>query len=113
MLIDIISTIQDRQYKFFEKITRLHVDEASVANVIRICDELEIIRYYKSLSNKNNDDNLLHRKESVRSDGSTMNKRYLELTKLKYCDTLYEHNIHEHLRIIITRWRLSSHNLNL
>ena len=40
-----------------------------------------------------------------------MDIRYVEISNLKFCDTLYSSFVNERDRILITRWRISCHNL--
>ena len=42
-----------------------------------------------------------------------MTKRYCEITRLCYCDVLYDSFTSEKNRTIITRWRLSCHSLKI
>ena len=39
--------------------------------------------------------------------------RFYQLTNNVYCDAIYKYNMEEDLRKIITKWRLSSHNLEI
>ena len=96
---DMLSTIKDRQHKFFKKILELEENEAMVKNVIRMCAGLGITRYYGNLNGKHREKDLMERKRNaVLSDASeTMIKRYVELTDNKYCDSIYEYNMREDL----------------
>ena len=77
-----------------------------------MCKDIDMIKYYQNLSNKNRIQNLLNKKVN-RNNNLTMNKRYTELTEHKFCYALYELYINEDLRKTITRWRLSSHDLEI
>ena len=108
---DIVASIRDRQYKFFQKINTLDNNSAVVRNIIELCEDLDIVKYYKNLQNDHCKRNLKEKKASSMNAMETYTKRYTELTNLNYCPSLYETYMQEDLRIIITRWRLSCFDL--
>ena len=110
---DIISTICDRQYQFFQKITELSYEEAVVKYVVDLCKHLDIIKHYEGLTNTNRDEDLLMKKNEVMNSTETMKQRYYLLTNNTYCPAIYESFIKEEYRIILTRWRLSCFDLQI
>ena len=80
-----------------------------------MCTGLDMVRYYTMLNGKHREKDVVERKrKAVLADASeTMTKRYVDLTDNKYCDSIYNYNMREDLRVIITRWRLSSHDLKI
>ena len=110
---NMISALKDRQYKFFLKLTKLNENEALVKSIMKICGDLDIIKFYQSLQGNNRSIDIEKRKLDTRNSIETMTKRYVELTNNEYCYDVYESYIREDLRTIITRWRLSSHDLKI
>ena len=110
---DIVSTIKQRQYNFYQKFKRLSEYEA-VAKKIWISYEnwhdysntKPYICYYNSIS-----DNAAQRKAIIQSSDKSMDIRYRMLFDLKYNAVLYDSMVNDIDRIVITRWRLSSHSL--
>ena len=110
---DIISDILDRQSKFFKKLLSLPKEECLVRNLMELCNELDIIKHYEDLSNNNKNNNLAKKKSDTENSTSSMTKRYHELTNNEYNPAIYESFMKEELRIILTRWRLSCHTLEI
>ena len=108
---DTIATIQNRQYHFFRKTDSLLNADALVKNVIVVCKDLEIIRYYKQLSNTNKVDSIANRKLRVLNCNDSLTKSYTDLTQTRYLPSLYDCYMNEELRTIVTRWRFSCHDL--
>ena len=105
---DIVSTIKERQYNFFCKLANLD-GSAIVCDILDMCAaaDLEVIRYYNSLSDTHCDNDKKKRKERMLEAETTYIKRYREITNLQYCHSLYDSFLREDIRITITRWRLS------
>ena len=110
---DIISTICDRQYQFFQKLSDLTEEEAVVKHVVNLCKHLDIIKHYEGLTNTNRDDDLAMKKNEVMNSTETMKQRYFSLTNNTYCSPIYESFIKEEYRILLTRWRLSCFDLRI
>ena len=104
---DVIAAIRDRQHNFYRKLFELEEGSAVVLDVLEMCKELEIVKYYEDLHNSHRSENLAERKTSCTNAVGTYTKRYVELTNLQYCPALYESFMREDLRIIVTRWRMS------
>ena len=104
---DIMDSIRDRQHKFYQKLLSLEEGSAIILDVLEVCKELDIVKYYEELSDDHRTQNLLERKESCSNATGTYSTRYTQLTDLAYCPALYESFMQEDLRILITRWRMS------
>ena len=108
---DIVSTIRARQCNFYQKLMSLEENSAIILDVLEMCKELQIVKYYENLHNRHSDENLAEKKTSCTNAQGTYSRRYLELTDLQYCPAIYESFMREDLRIVITRWRLSCFEL--
>ena len=103
---NIVNSIKERQRKFFDKLPELE-GNAIVCDILEMCSELGVVRYYNSLTYSHCDDEISERRERMSQTESTYVKRYKDLTELNYCYPLYESFLREDLRLVITRWRLS------
>ena len=111
---DIEAVIKDRQHNFYKRVTSLEENNAVIRTVIRMCQNIDIVKYYNELNGNHQEINLHEKKRNTsRDDSPTMTSRYYGLTKNEHCYAIYNCNINEDLRIIITRWRLSSHDLEI
>ena len=110
---DMIANISDRQYNFYQKIVKFNENEALVKNIVNLCSELDIIKYYEQLSNNNRDNDLEMKKIEVTNSTESMKMRYLSLTSNVYCSAIYDSFMREEYRILITRWRLSCFDLKV
>ena len=109
---DIISKIRDRQYKFYRKIRDIPDGEAIVQNVLEICKNDRIIKYYESLHDHNNVDDINEREARIHISTKSLTKYYAEMNFSKI-SVIYCSFLDDNLRSIITRWRLSNHDLNI
>lgn len=62
----IISKIKDRQYSFFDKVSKLSKDDALLASYIDTCNNTTIITYYKYLTNNNSKHEMEEREKGIR-----------------------------------------------
>ena len=108
---DIVASIRDRQHKFYRKLLSLEEGSAIILDVLEMCKELEIVKYYRELQDNNRIQSLIEKKESCADATGTISIRYAELTDLRYCPAIYESYMREDLRILITRWRMSCFDL--
>ena len=108
---DIVASLRDRQHNFYRKLLSLDEDSAVILDVLELCKELAIVKYYESLRNDHCSESLAEKRQSCIDATGTYTKRYTELTDLKYCPALYETYMREDLRIVVTRWRLSCFDL--
>ena len=98
-------------HNFYRKLLSLDTDSAVVLDVLKLCKELAIVKYYEGLPNNHCSENLLEKKRLCIDADGTYSKRYVELTELRYCHAIYETFMREDLRITITRWRMSCFDL--
>lgn len=79
--------------------------KSMVVNVIEMCNELEIVHYYRNLHEKNR--KILIKKENVNNNNLTMNKSYFELAEGRYC----ENHIYFNLELLTWIMSLEKHLL--
>ena len=104
---DIVASIKDRQCKFFQKLFTLEEGSAIILDVLELCKELAIVKYYEDLSDDHRTQNLIEKRQSCSNGMGTYSIRYTQLTDLNYCPAIYESFMREDLRILLTRWRMS------
>ena len=75
------------------------------------CDNLRY--YYENLEAENTKINIEERRKRVQSSEQSMCIRYKMIIGSCYSMTLYNSCLDESKRVIITRWRLSSHKLKI
>ena len=114
---DIIAVLQDRQFKFAEKIKKLGKDEALVKEIWDICiidnQPTSLRQYYEQLNNRNAETNFNDRKNRIETSDQSMCVRYRNMIGFEHCTTLYQSCLDDAKRKTITRWRLSSHKLRI
>ena len=108
----IVATIKDLQYNFFKKLIELPDDTAIVKTIINICRGSRMIRYYENLDSKNAERDINDRNKKIAESQSSMCKYYRELGLMERTD-IYSSMLYDYYRIIVTRWRLSNHSLNI
>ena len=119
---DVVATIKDRQHKFFIKIEKLQPGEALVREIWNLCEVptgsnntqyTNLKNYYKNLSVNNKSVNMERRRQQILNSTNTMCIQYYQLTNLEHSCILYNSTMNDTHRVIITRWRLSSHKLKI
>ena len=110
---DIISKIKYRQMRFFQKCKELKRSEATLSKVLDFCSHLDGFKYYEEIDKDILEKNKNEMKLRIRQSESTYTIRYNELFNCTYNDVLYNRYLYEDKRIVISRWRLSSHNLKI
>jgi hypothetical protein len=65
------------------------------------------------LEKDNKEKNINNRRNKINTSNNTMNKRYVDLVGMNYCNTLYNSTLLDSKRKIITRWRFSCHKLKI
>ena len=108
---DIISSLKDRQQKFFQKLCKLTQHEALVKVIMERCENTNMMKYYRNLDDKHKIRNIAERNLRMKTSCSTMTKRYMDITEGKYASLIYDFQMNEEHRIILTRWRLSCFDL--
>ena len=109
---DILSKIKDRQSKFFKKILELHDGDAIVKDVVKLCENDEMICYYKRLNDNNYERDIKTRAERIINSTASMCKYYVEMNFIPY-SCIYNSFVNDYHRAIISRWRLSNHDLRI
>ena len=110
---DRISKIKSRQKRFFENCKKLKKEEAVMRCILDLCQELEIVQYYEALQDGIEIQQLQKMKLEIESSTGTQCIRYKEIYDMSSIDPIYYQFLREDKRILITKWRLSSHNLNI
>ena len=109
---NIISTIKDRQYAFFNKIMNLSAEDAIIGYIISLCKDCSIIKYYQQLNDNNRVSDLERLNRKINTVNTPLIVYYRNLvSREKSC--IYNSYINDYYRIIITRWRLSCHRLKV
>ena len=110
---DLITRIKIRQKKFYEKCKNLTKEESVIADILELCKDLEIIKYYEEIENDLDVQSRDQMKEDIQKATTTLCQKYNELTDLENVDAVYNRFLREDKRIQITKWRLSSHDLHI
>ena len=108
----IIAKIHDRQFNFYQKIVRLTSDVAIVKLMIEKLAGSEMLKYYENLHGDNGDREREERKHRILASTNSMCKYYCDLELHNRCE-LYTSMLSDYFRVIISRWRLSNHRLNI
>ena len=106
------SRIRDRQYRFFQKLTGMSQDDAIVKVVIDNFSDSLMLSYYRNLREKNGENEIRERENRIKSSQQSMCKYYVELDLMKNSQ-IYHSMLSDYYRIILSRWRLSNHSLNI
>ena len=109
---DIVSRIRDRQFKFYRKICDIPAGDAIVQNVLEICKHDSIITYYENLHDHNYNDDIKEREVRIHASTKSLTEYYVAMN-FNTRNAIYCSFIDDNLRGIITRWRLSNHDLNI
>ena len=108
----IVSKIHDRQFKFFTKLSKMSSDDAIVKLIIDKFDDSVMLTYYKNLSDKNGDREIKEREDRILSSQQSLCRYYVELNLMNK-SLIYNSMLSDYYRMIISRWRLSNHRLNI
>ena len=102
----------DRQYAFFQKLFSLSEDDAVILKLISLCRNCSIMNYYFNLHGNNRSIFLATLEKKIHFDNSSMILFYRNLIKPeKSCR--YQAFVVDYYRRIITRFRLSNHQLRI
>ena len=98
--------------KFFKKLSQLPHGEAIVSIIIALCNDDVIDKYYKNLHDHNYTDDIAEREVRIRTSNSSLCQYYVNMEfDEKSC--IYDSFVHDDDRHILTRWRLSNHDLQI
>ena len=109
---DIVSKIKDRQCNFYKKLVQLPDDEAIVNTIIELCKDTVAIAYYENLHDHNAKDDVFERERRIKAETTSMTAYYVNM-KFEKKSCIYESFLNDEHRKIITRWRLSNHDLKI
>ena len=105
---NIVSKIMDRQYAFFQKLFSLSKDDAVIQKLITLCRNCSIM----NLHGNNPSIFLATLENKIHFDNSSMILYYRNLIKPE-TSCIYQAFVVNYYRRIITRWRLSNHQLRI
>ena len=108
----IVAKIRDRQFKFFEKLSGMSQDDAIVKLIMDMFSDGEMMKYYKTLHGKSGSQDMEEREQRIRTSQQSMCKYYSELGLISESQ-IYNSMLSDYYRVIISRWRLSNHRLNI
>ena len=108
-----ISKIKTRQKKFYENCKKLTKEEAIMRCILDLCQGLDIVKYYEALEDGLDIQRLHQMKGEIESSTGTHCIRYKEISDMSCVDPIYNQFLREDKRIIISKWRLSSHSLHI
>ena len=109
---DIVSGIKDQQYNFFKKINEIKDGDAIVKEACKICTNDAIFSYYRNLMNANYSNDIEQRERRINESDMTMTRYYVD-KGFNQPSCLYDTFINDEFRYIISRWRLSNHDLRI
>ena len=98
----------DRQEQFIKKIKLLETSEALVKCMWDRCQDTDICRYYNSISNGNYEKDKSERVKVIDESAKTMDVRYGTLVGLHETHCVYDSDVSDSCRVVLTRWRLSN-----
>ena len=108
----IVSRIKDRQHAFFKKMTQFTTEEAVLTSIIQLCNNSNIIRYYTNLQEDNVKRDIQQRERRIHDSNNSMCEYYVNMNFVqKSC--IYTSMANDFYRYIVTRWRLSNHDLEI
>ena len=110
---DIMCRIKQRQKRFFERCKELTDEDAILSRIMNLCTHLEFYKYYESLGDNLDKANLEEMKQTINNATTTYLTRYRDICGTEHNDCLYGQFLREDKRVIITKWRLSSHNIKI
>ena len=108
----IIARIKDRQHNFYKKLSELSAENAIVKMIMEKCKDSEMIRYYESLAGDFITDEMRMREDKITASQLSMPQYYKEIGMMKESG-IYSSMLNDYYRRVITRWRLSNHNLRI
>lgn len=110
---DIMASIKHRQRKFFQRLLDLSPDDAIASKIVNQYRQLPCCQYYDNIDRDIIKSNKLERIRRSTSATSTYLSCYHQLIDTRYNHVIYGSCLPERIRIVLTRWRLSNHNLRI
>ena len=88
-------------------------DDAIVKVMIEVRRDSRWLRYYANLNDKNGEREMNDRELRIRTSQNSMSKYYCDLHLADNKAEIYCSMLSDYYRVIISRWRLSNHRLNI
>ena len=108
---NIIAKLLDRQKTFIEKIKLLKPEDAIVKCLWNNCENTTMYRYYNNIASDNYVKNKSDREKELERSSKPMDVRYRTIIGINEKNCIYDSDVIDSKRIMLTRWRLSSFNL--
>ena len=110
---DLATRIKVCQKNFYQKCKKLTKEDSVLATLLDLCKGLDFLEYYENLG-----DGMIRQfnestKLEILTATTTYCERYRDLTGLSNTDIIYRRFLREDKRIVLTKWRLSSHDLHI
>lgn len=107
---NIISKIKKRQYNFYQRVCNSDTNRTMVKQLLDVCIEknMSICNYYQNLNHDVCEKYINKLYEDTEKASNTLSIRYKNIIGFHYNDVLYNSNVNDIYRTLITRWRLSS-----
>ena len=109
----ITAKIKDSQCKFFLKIRELTPEDAIVGSILQLCHDTSFIRYYMGLDENNGTSDIEEREHRIQHSTNSMCIYYRNMNFDQKLSCIYSSMTNDYYRYIITRWRLSNHDLKI
>ena len=87
-------------------------DDAIVKVIMDMFGDSGMLTYYGNLQDKNGAREMEERKQRIHTSPNSMCKYYCDLN-LANKSSIYDSMLSDYYRVIISRWRLSNHRLNI
>ena len=110
---DILTFSKQRQYNFYHNLLKLGEEESVCRKLVSLFHYLPMFDYYRGLRKDAVKRSKTTRIERSKSNTNTLSERYHQLIDLRYNHIVYNSFVPEYLRVVITRWRLSNHDLRI
>ena len=108
---DIVAIVKQRQHSFFKRLNSLNSDDSICKKLVDRFRNLPVCTYYDRLNENSVSENKAERVQRCSRATSRHLSRYNNLINCERNHIIYDSFIHENLRIVISRWRLSNHKL--
>ena len=109
---NIIAKIKDMQCIFFKKLLDIPLGEAVVRSVMQMCEDSIVISYYSQLKIGYATNDIIEREKRIAESTASMCIYYCNFNFIgKNC--IYSSFLNDYHRYIISRWRLSNHDLKI
>ena len=109
---DIMTAVKQQQFNFYKNLLKLGEDESITRKLVSLYNHLPLFAYYNGLQDNATKKDKTDRLERSKECTNTLSERYHHLIDTRFNHVIYSF-IPEYLRVIITRWRLSNHDLRI